>query len=106
MRLDKLENMVGGWVLGDFTPSVLRTDKVEFAVKHYKKGDAEAAHHHKVATEVTVIVSGSAVLAGRELKAGDIAVLEPGESADFRCLTDVVTAVIKMPSVLGDKYPG
>jgi len=40
------------------------------------------------------------------LEAGDIAVLEPGESADFLAETDVVTTVVKLPSVAGDKYSG
>ncbi len=59
---------------------------------------------HKIATEVTLILEGSAEMSGQRLDAGDILVLEPGEASDFRALTDVVTVVVKLPSVAGDKY--
>ena len=42
---------------------------------------------------------------GRTYGAGDIIVLEPGEATDFRALEKTTTVVVKMPSVLGDKYP-
>jgi hypothetical protein len=104
MKLEKLNHMTRGWVAGDFEPAVLRTKAAEFAVQHYPAGAAEAWHYHKVATEITVIVLGEAEMNGRRLCAGDIVMLEPGEGADFRCLTDVTTAVLKLPSVIGDKY--
>ena len=31
--------------------------------------------------------------------------LEPGEATDFRALEATTTVVVKMPSVIGDKYP-
>jgi hypothetical protein len=42
---------------------------------------------------------------GRDLAAGDIAVLEPGEPSDFLALTDAVVVAVKLPAVAGDKYP-
>ena len=45
-----------------------------------------------------------AIKAGK-ISAGDIIVLEPGEATDFRALEKTTTVVVKMPSVLGDKYP-
>ena len=56
--------MVKGWFVGRFTPTVLSTNDVEVAVKHYKKGDYESAHYHKIATEVTVIISGRVKMNG------------------------------------------
>lgn len=105
MKLARLEDMVKGWFVGDFAPVVLPSKEVEVAVKHYVAGDHESAHVHRVATEVTVIVSGSAEMCGRVCQAGDILTLEPGTVTDFRALTDVVTVVVKTPSVKGDKYP-
>ena len=52
-----LDEMIGGWFVGDFEPSVIRTKDFEVAVKRYKAGDKEAKHMHKVATELTVIIS-------------------------------------------------
>ena len=106
MKVDHLGQMIRGWFVGNFSPSVVQTDAFEVGVKHYKAGDYEATHHHKIATEITVIVSGEAEMAGRVVKPGDIVTLQPGEAADFKALTDVVCTVVKMPSVKGDKYEG
>ena len=39
MKKFNLDSMHKGWFVGDFTPSVLNTEKCEVAVKRYKKGD-------------------------------------------------------------------
>ncbi len=105
MQHHKLAAMVKGWFVGDFAPAALRTPAVEVGVKEYAAGDTEAAHRHQVATELTVIVRGRAVLGGREWGPGDIVTVEPGEATAFEALTDVTTVVVKLPSVAGDKYP-
>lgn len=106
MKKARLEQMTKGWFVGNFEPTVLRTAEVEVAVKHYKSGDFEAEHHHKVAAEVTVIVTGRVKMNGVEHRAGDILLISPGESSDFEVLEDTVTTVVKYPGVAGDKYPG
>lgn len=104
MRHDRLDRMFKGWFVGDFEPVALRTSACEVAVKHYAAGDHEAAHLHKVGTEITAVVSGRVRMLGREWSAGDILTIEPGEPTDFTALTDVVTVVVKTPSVPDDKY--
>lgn len=106
MSIHALSEMTGGWFVGAFEPSVLHSKDAEVAIKSYKAGDTEAEHHHKIGTEVTAIVTGTARLGDTVLHAGDIAVLEPGTAADWEAITDVVTVVVKTPSVLGDKYLG
>jgi quercetin dioxygenase-like cupin family protein len=101
-----LDDMVRGWFVGDFEPSVLRMTAAEVAVQRFAAGDVEAEHHHRAAVEITVIVSGRAVMCGREVTAGDILVLPPGTATSFHAIEDTVTAVVKTPSVIGDKYPG
>ncbi len=64
MKVDKLDRMVKGWFVGNFEPTVIKTNDVEVAVKKYKAGDYEPAHYHKIATEVTVIVSGEVEMNG------------------------------------------
>jgi hypothetical protein len=39
-----------------------------------------------------------------EYRQDDIITINPNESTDFKCLTDVTTVVIKIPSSKGDKY--
>jgi quercetin dioxygenase-like cupin family protein len=104
MKKHKLKEMFKGWVVGNFNPSCYKTDEVEVAVKEYKKGDKEPSHYHKIATEITVIVSGIVLMNSIEYKAGDIITIEPGESTNFEALSDVVTTVIKVPCVKDDKY--
>lgn len=104
MRIHRLEDMKGGWFMGAFNPTALCTGAAEVAIKYYKAGDQEAWHVHRIATEVTVIVSGSVTMNGKHLSAGDIIVIEPGEGTDFQVLEDTITVVAKVPSTPGDKY--
>ena len=83
MKKYQLNQMTKGWFVGDFVPTIIPTQDVEIAIKHYKKGDFEERHHHKIATELTAIISGAVRMNGQEFIAGDIVLIEPGESTDF-----------------------
>lgn len=104
MRHSRLGDMTKGWFVGDFKPAVAFCDACEVAIKHYVKGSHEAAHYHRVATEITAIVSGQARMFGQDWSAGDIITIEPGEITDFTAISDVVTVVVKMPSAPDDKF--
>lgn len=104
MKVAKLVDMVKGWFVGNFEPTLYRTSDVEVAVKHYKAGDYEDKHYHKIATEITVVVSGKVKMNGAEYKSGDIIVLEPCEASDFLAVTDAVTVAVKLPGANNDKY--
>lgn len=99
-----LEEFTRGWIVGDFEPNILRTKNFEFMVRHYRKGDTENRHVHKKADEITVIVNGRFRMNAEIIQTGDIIHLEPGEASDFECIEDGATAVIKTPSIIGDKY--
>jgi mannose-6-phosphate isomerase-like protein (cupin superfamily) len=100
----KLDGFTKGWFVGNFSPTLIPTDAVEVAVKHYKAGEAEQAHYHKVATELTLVVSGRVRMSGEEVGPGEIVRIEPGQATDFTPLTDATTVVVKLPCVKGDKY--
>jgi len=100
-----LNDMVGGWLIGNFEPSLLKTDDVEVAVKRYKAGDYDSQHYHKIGTEYTVIVSGQVEMLGKIYKENDILVINPSDSTDFRAITDTITVVVKIPGASNDKYP-
>lgn len=104
MRQARLEDMVKGWFVGAFAPTALATEACEVAVKRYRAGDAEAAHYHKVATEVTLVLDGEVRMCGRTFRAGDIVVLDPGEVTGFEALTDATNVVVKCPGARDDKY--
>ena len=99
-----LDAFTKGWFVGNFSPTLLTTDAVEVAVKRYKAGETEKAHFHKVATELTLVVSGRVRMCGEEVGPGEIIKIEPGQAADFVPLTDVTTVVVKVPCARGDKY--
>ena len=106
MKKFRLSEMTKGWFVGDFSPTIIKTQDVEVGVKQYQKGDYEERHHHKIATEITVIVSGKVRMNGQLYAAGDILVIEPHESTDFEVLEDVTTVVVKYPGAQVDKYMG
>lgn len=100
----KLDSMIKGWFIGPFLPAVFKTDQFECAVKRYAAGDKEPAHVHRVATEFTVIVEGSVRMNGQTYIRNSILEIAPGDATDFEALTDVITFVVKIPAVQGDKY--
>ena len=105
MKTAKLTDMIKGWFVGNFEPTLLKTNDVEVAVKEYRKGDYEGRHYHKIATEITVIVNGRVKMNGIEYGKGDIIVMEPGEATDFECLEDgTQNVVVKIPGANNDKY--
>jgi mannose-6-phosphate isomerase-like protein (cupin superfamily) len=103
MRISSLNDCFKGWFVSAFGSAAYK-DNFEVAIKRYKAGEYESAHKHMVATEITVIVSGIVHMNEKTYRENDIIVIEPGESTDFRCLTDVITCVVKNKSVDGDKY--
>ena len=106
MKTANLNDMIKGWFVGNFEPTVLKTNDVEVAVKKYKKGDNEEKHYHKIATEITVIVKGKVKMNGVEYNENDIIVIEPNESTDFEVLEDTICTVVKYPGANDDKYLG
>ena len=104
MKTEHLNSMIKGWFVGNFEPSLYKTNDCEVAVKSYKAGDYEEKHYHKIATEITVIVKGRVKMFDREFSEGDIIVVEPGDSTDFSAITDSMNVVVKIPGVNNDKY--
>lgn len=104
MKINSLNEMVKGWFIGNFSPSIFRTKQIEIGVKYYSKGDYEKKHFHKIATEYTVIINGKVKMKDVEYSRGTIITIEPFEATDFMAITDATTVVVKIPSVLDDKY--
>lgn len=104
MKVKHLDDMVRGWFVGNFEPTLYKTNDCEVAVKSYKAGEYEEKHYHKVATEITVIVKGKVRMFDQEFSEGDIVVVEPGDATDFTALTDATNVVVKLPGANDDKY--
>jgi anti-sigma factor ChrR (cupin superfamily) len=106
LSVHQLEDMVKGWFVGAFEPTAVHTDACEVAVRRYRAGDAEAVHHHRIATEVTVVVEGAVRMCGMDFGPGSIITLQPGTATDFLAREDSLCVVVKTPGALNDKYEG
>ena len=104
MEVDKLDRMVKGWFIGDFDPSVLKTDQFEVAYHTHSAGEHHDIHYHKKSREYNLLVRGKMIINEQEFNAGDIFILEPYEVSEPTFLTDVELVVVRAPSVKDDKY--
>lgn len=104
MKIHRIEDMVGGWFIGNFVPSVMETEKFEVGYKLHLAGEKWDAHYHKEADEITFLIRGRMIIQGKELKSGDIFVIDRYEIADPVFLEDCEVVIVKSPSVTGDKY--
>jgi len=106
MELYRLEQFIGGWFLGNFSPTLETSSQMEVGLKRYPKGAVEPIHHQLVSTEYTLIVSGRCRIGSHILEPDDILCIPPMEAADFEALEDVVLVAIKTPSLSADKVLG
>ena len=67
------------------------------------RGDIELAHYQKIATEITVVLSGSVRMGEYILEENDILTIYKDEICDFEALTDCKVMGIKFPSLPNDK---
>lgn len=104
MNIKKIDDFIRGWIIGNFEPSLLKTELFEVGLMRHKAGEVWPKHYHKVGTEYNVLVSGKMIIQGKELVSGDVFVFNPGEIADPIFLEDCSVLVVKVPSILGDKY--
>lgn len=104
IKFGNLSSMVGGWVIGNFEPSVVKTVATEVGVKSLKAGEISKPHVHRKCLELTIIVSGKCLVEGKVVSSGDYFVVEPEIPCGVVVLEDCSTVVVKMPSVPGDKY--
>ena len=100
----RIEEFKGGWIIGDFEPSLLRTKEFEVALISHKKNEKWPKHYHKISTEYNILVIGKMEIAGKELIPGDVFVFEPGDIADPKFKEDCKVLCVKKPSLPGDKY--
>lgn len=103
MHIDRIENFTRGWVIGDFTPSILRTKDFEIGLLREKKGTKPAAHFQKIATEYNILVEGRMTICGKEVVPGDVFVIEPLEIAEPTIHEDCLIVCVKTPSMPDDK---
>lgn len=103
MKIFKINDMKNGWIVGKFSPSVYNAD-YEIGIKKYKTNDEELTHHHRLATEFTIVISGVISMNNILFSEGDIIQVDTFEDVKFKCIKDAVTVVFKTISDTNDKY--
>jgi len=93
-----------GWFIGNFEPSILKTDQFEVGMLTHAKGETWAKHYHKIGTEYNLLLKGRMNICNQEINEGEIFILEPNEIADPIFLEDCIVLCVKAPSIPGDKY--
>ena len=104
MKVYNINDMKGGWFIGDFDPSVFKNCFFEVAHHQHEAGYRAEYHTHKIAQELTYILNGKMEVSGKTLQKGDIFIYEPYEVADALVIEDVDLIVVKWPSVPSDKF--
>lgn len=104
MQTYKITDFKRGWFIGNFDPSIVKTEQFEVGLLTHKQGEHWPKHYHAIATEYNLLVSGSMIIKETTIEPGTIFILEPNEIADPVFLEDCTVMCIKMPSVPGDKY--
>ena len=104
MQISKLTDYFRGWVIGDFSPALVRSKEFEVGLLTHLKDEKWPKHYHAIATEYNVLVSGKMTINGVKLSDGDVFVIGPGEIADPVFHEDCKVLCIKIPSLPKDKY--
>lgn len=99
MKTLKINEMLGGWFVGNFEPTAYKTENFEVSYKLHPKGQEWDIHYHTVVTEINYIIRGEMTLQGKTLKTGDIFILEPYEIADPNFIEDTEIICVKTPSI-------
>lgn len=104
MKTYNINDFYRGWFIGNFEPSLIKTENFEVGLLTHKKGEVWPKHYHAIATEYNLLVSGSMIIKETRIAPGDIFILEPYEIADPEFLEDCTVLCVKVPSIPGDKY--
>lgn len=98
MKVLDINDMIGGWFIGNFEPTAYKTKDFEVSYKLHPKGQEWDIHYHTDVTEINYVIRGKMILQGKTLKTGDIFTLEPYEIADPNFIEDTEIICVKTPS--------
>lgn len=107
MILDDIKNYGGNgkfWLIGDFLPSIIKTDEFEVGIHSHPANDKTFPHRHDLTKEINVILEGSVQVGGTVLNKGGIFVYEEGEYSDVEFLENTTLLVIRNGSFPKDKH--
>ena len=100
----RIEDFKGGWFIGNFEPSLLKTNQFECSVKFHPAGEVWGKHFHKEAKEYNFVFEGVVEINGVNYVRGDIFVIHPGFIVDPKFKEDCTIMCVKVHCVIGYKY--
>ena len=103
MDIFKINDMVAGWFIGDFAPSVMRTKDFEVGIKIHNAGEKWPSHFHRLALEINYLVDGKIQFGDKIIEKGDIFVFKPLEVSTPIFLETCTVVCVKVPSLPKDK---
>jgi quercetin dioxygenase-like cupin family protein len=104
MKKHNLSDFWRGWFIGNFEPSLLKTEQFEVGYLFHPKGENWPDHYHKLGTEYNLLVKGKMKILGETIHEGELFVVEPYEVAVPEFLEDCYIVCVKSPGNKGDKY--
>lgn len=104
MKVSHINDMKGGWFIGNFEPSLFKNDNFEVAYKFFDKDEFHEPHTHKIATEYNYLAKGKLSVQGKTIESGQIFIFQPGELSDVVFLEKCEIVVIKTPCIKNDKF--
>ena len=106
MKLLELKNFKGGWLVGDFEPSLFKRDNVEVGIHKLQKGSISDGHYHLRSNEYNLILKGKVknIISNEVYEEGDIFIYEPHDKSKIEFLEDTKLLVIRDSSDPTDKY--
>ena len=99
-----LDDFVRGWFVGNFEPSIVKTDKYEIGLLTHNKGEKWDFHYHKLADEINFLVEGRMRINERLIEKGSLFIIQKNQLTCPDFLENCKILCIKVPSVPTDKY--
>lgn len=103
MKTYQIDDFTNGWFIGNFQPTIFSTRDFEVSVKWFNEGDKERNHKQLIATELTIVVSGTIRMNTQEFSERSIIEIEPDEPCEFESVTKSILVCVKFPSLPNDK---
>jgi len=105
MKTNRIENAKNGWMVGLFDGAILKSN-FEVCYRGLTAKTKIQPHHHKLSTELTLIIKGQMIVNGQTLEDGDIFIIEPNETLECEVIEDTQIVVVKDKSYPCDKHGG
>jgi CTP:phosphocholine cytidylyltransferase-like protein len=103
MKTSHLNDMIRGWLIGDFEPSIYRTKDFEIGYLSHPKGQVWAPHVHNKADEINVLIKGKMRINNEDIEEKEIFIVKKGMLTSSIFLEDCEILCIKIPSLPHDK---